>query len=64
MLNTRVQATRWIVDNVESDAVTAALTRTFPCYCGPRSTAAVLTLISAVVYPLLLASSNRRIALN
>ena len=32
-------------------------------YCGPKSTAAVLTLISVVVYPLVSSSYNRRMAL-
>ncbi|GFS59716.1 hypothetical protein NPIL_249981 [Nephila pilipes] len=46
MLDTRVQATRWIVDDYESGAVTAALTiAVFPFCCCPLSTAADLTLI-------------------
>ena len=46
MLNTCVQATRYMIDNNESGAVTTADNLdVFPFYCGPRSTAAVLTLI-------------------
>ena len=53
----------WIVDNDKSGTVTAALTIALSSRStvGPKWTAAVLTLISAVVYPLLKASSNRRI---
>ena len=61
MLDTCVQATRWIMENDESSALTTALT--FKLYCGFRWTTAVLILISAIVYPLLPALSNYRITL-
>ena len=61
MLDTCMQGTLWIGDNDESDSVTAALWISLSSrfYCIPRSTTAVLNLISVFVYPLLRTSSNR-----
>ena len=65
MSDTCLQAKRWIIysDEFMSCSSCSDNCSVFPFCCGLRSTAAILTLISSIVYPLLPASSNRRIIL-
>ena len=58
-------ATQWMVENDKFGSVTTALIiAVFPFSCRLRLTVAVRMLISVINYPLLLASSNHRIASN